>query len=115
MQRGSGQPAGNLFLCHYGQTATPCSTFKDHQDPQHLINGHVNLQIPLCPNNKALSWNASARQQQGTDILQGILGLLPVILPLASEGGCQFTIMVLGFPSLLTTVTSLGGEVGTTK
>lgn len=37
----------------------------------------------------------------------------PVILPLASDGGCQFTIMVRGFPSLLTTVTSFGGEVGT--
>ena len=37
----------------------------------------------------------------------------PVILPLASEGGCQFTMMVLGFVSLLTTVTSLGEELGT--
>lgn len=37
----------------------------------------------------------------------------PVILPLASEGGCQLTMMVRGLPSLLTTVTSLGGEVGT--
>lgn len=37
----------------------------------------------------------------------------PVIFPLASDGGCQFTIMVRGFPSLLTTVTSLGGEDGT--
>ena len=37
----------------------------------------------------------------------------PVILPLASEGGCQFTMMVLGLVSLLTTVTSLGEELGT--
>jgi len=35
-----------------------------------------------------------------------------VILPLASEGGCQLTMMVRGRPSLLTTVTSLGAELG---
>lgn len=36
-----------------------------------------------------------------------------MILPLASEGGCQLTMMVRGRPSLLTTVTSLGAELGT--
>lgn len=61
-----------------------------------------------------LSWNASAGWEQGTE-RHPYQDLSPVILPLASEGGCQFTIMVLGFPSLLTTVTSFGGEVGTTK
>lgn len=38
--------------------------------------------------------------------------LAPVILPLASEGGCQLTMMVRGRPSLLTTVTSFGAELG---
>lgn len=37
----------------------------------------------------------------------------PVILPLASEGGCQLTMMVRGLFSLLTTVTSFGEELGT--
>lgn len=39
--------------------------------------------------------------------------VLPVILPLASDGGCQLMLMVRGRPSLLTTVTSLGADVGT--
>ena len=38
---------------------------------------------------------------------------LPVIFPLASEGGCQLTMMVRGLFSLLTTVTSFGEELGT--
>lgn len=38
---------------------------------------------------------------------------LPVILPLASDGGCQLMLMDRGRPSLLTTVTSLGADVGT--
>lgn len=37
----------------------------------------------------------------------------PVIFPLASEGGCQLTMMVRGLFSLLTTVTSFGEELGT--
>lgn len=37
----------------------------------------------------------------------------PVIFPLASEGGCQLMMMVRGLFSLLTTVTSLGEELGT--
>ncbi len=37
----------------------------------------------------------------------------PVIFPLASEGGCQLMMIVRGRPSLLTTVTSLGAELGT--
>lgn len=41
-----------------------------------------------------------------------VIVLLPVILPLASEGGCQLTMMVRGRPSLLTTVTSFGAELG---
>lgn len=36
-----------------------------------------------------------------------------MILPLASEGGCQLTMMVRGLFSLLTTVTSFGEELGT--
>lgn len=44
--------------------------------------------------------------------LLGVLEL-PVILPLASDGGCQLMLMVRGRPSLLTTVTSLGADVGT--
>lgn len=36
-----------------------------------------------------------------------------MILPLASDGGCQLMLMVRGRPSLLTTVTSLGADVGT--
>lgn len=76
-------------------------------------NDQAAFRLPfLLTNSTALSWSDSTRQELGTDTLKSIL---PVILPLASEGGCQFTIMVLGFPSLLTTVTSLGGEVGTTK
>lgn len=39
--------------------------------------------------------------------------IVPVILPLASDGGCQLMLMVRGRPSLLTTVTSLGADVGT--
>lgn len=81
---------------------TPCASQNDQ----------ANFWTPTSPNHTVVGWNASARLEQRTHTLRGIL---PVILPLASEGGCQFTIMVLGFPSLLTTVTSLGGEVGTTK
>ena len=36
-----------------------------------------------------------------------------MIFPLASEGGCQLTMMVRGLFSLLTTVTSFGEELGT--
>lgn len=36
-----------------------------------------------------------------------------MIFPLASEGGCQLMMMVRGLFSLLTTVTSLGEELGT--
>lgn len=36
-----------------------------------------------------------------------------MILPLASEGGCQLMMIVRARPSLLTTVTSLGAELGT--
>lgn len=36
-----------------------------------------------------------------------------MILPLASDGGCQLMLTVRGRPSLLTTVTSLGADVGT--
>lgn len=38
-----------------------------------------------------------------------------MIFPLASDGGCQLTMMVRGLFSLLTTVTSFGEELGTVE
>lgn len=41
--------------------------------------------------------------------------MLPVIFPLASNGGCQLTMTARGFPSRVMTVKSLGAEVGAEK